>query len=57
MDLGGEATANKKSTINESDTEFPTSKAVFDGLGLKLDKSSIIHELGDSEELVMSQKG
>lgn len=55
--LGGEATANKKSTINESDTEFPTSKAVFDGLGLKLDKSSVKNELGDSEELVMSQKG
>ena len=54
--LGGEATANKKSTINESDTEFPTSKAVFDGLALKIDKTSITSELGDSEEFVMSQK-
>ncbi len=83
-----ENVSNKKSTINESDTEFPTSKAVFDGLGLKLDKlatannlttteeglvldarqgkalddskldkSSVKNELGDSEELVMSQKG
>lgn len=54
--LGGEATANKKSTINESDTEFPTSKAVFDGLGLKVDKTSVKGVSGASETDVVSQK-
>jgi len=52
-----ENVSNKKQAVTNSETDYPSGKAVFNALTLKIDKSSITSELGDSEELVISQKG
>lgn len=51
-----ELAANKKTAINDSDEEFPTSKSVLTALGEKLDKNSVKTEGGTSTTDTVSQK-
>lgn len=53
--LGGEPAANKKTSITDSDVDFPTGKAVKTALDLKVDKSSVKQTKGASTTDVMSQ--
>ena len=51
--------ANKVTSLSSesTDEEYPSAKVTFDKLTSKIDKTSITNNLGQSEELVMSQKG